>query len=438
MEKLFSEFKHNSAAEWKAQLVKELKGDDYNSLRWPTDSGFVVEPFYTGEDLHQSYRPAFLHCDWDITVSEQVHHSAEQNARFLRDLNNGATAISLVLGTHQPEVVLKDIQLNYIHATFFVNPKNVDGLIAYLNKHYQLSDLQIALFPETLNSAAESEAWGKQVKPLKPYKGIKTISVDVTSYHNLNCTAAYEVAILLSKLVEHLEAFKDGELPASDVVVKTGVSSDYFMQIAKLRAIRRLWELLKNEYQLNNGIHVIAETSLTTKTVSDAYNNLLRTTTEAMAAVAGGCNQLLVSGFDVLFATNNGLAQRLAINQQLILKHESYLDKMADVACGSYYLETLTDVIASSALQLFKDIEKQGGYFVCKASGVFSTAIEKQAQQRLQAFNDHKQITIGVNKFKNEKEKISFNEAQLNHLRALDINNPALQFELNHFFTQHA
>ncbi|MEO6301817.1 MAG: methylmalonyl-CoA mutase family protein, partial [Bacteroidia bacterium] len=235
----------------------------------------------------------------------------------------------------------------------------------------------------------------------------------------------------LSALNEYLQVIKD---PQSNFVIKTGVNSDYFIQIAKLRAIRRLWNVIRTEYNLKNELHLIIETSLTDKSISDKYNNLLRTTVESMAAVAGGCNELIVTEFDVLFTENEKLSSRMAINQQLILKDESYLNKMADISCGSYYIESVTDALATKALEAFKRFEKEGGFFKCIEKNVFANDIQQQAEQRKELFNTGKQLAIGVNKFKNEKEKISVPAQKINELKHLPINNAVLNFELDNFF----
>lgn len=120
----------------------------------------------------------------------------------------------------------------------------------------------------------------------------------------------------------------------------------------------------------------------------------------------------------------------MAINQQLILKEESYLNKMADISCGSFYIENMTDAIASRALDTMKTIEEQGGYFKCMENKLVETEINKQANQKAEAINSQQQISVGVNKFKNEKENINLDVSALDYLKKLNINNPVLNFEL--------
>ena len=433
MQKLFSDFPPTSALDWKNQLIKDLKGEPYENLIWQNENGISIEPFYTIEDLKQNYEPAFTHSNWDICVHKTKLDSKELNEQLIANLNRGASSVSIDLNEIDFDVALKGIQLNYIHSTFTLNETLAINLKSYLEKHYNLNDLNISLIPQKLETQQDLENWQKVILHFNEYKNIKTISINAVPFHNQNCLAYYEIAIAISAINEYLQnsSTKSG---GKKIVIKTGVNSDYFIQIAKLRAIRRVWNVLKTEYNLKNDLHLIIETSLTNKSISDKYTNLLRTTVEAMAAGAGGCNELIVNAFDVLFTENEKLSSRMAINQQLILKDESYLDKMADIACGSYYIESITDALAIKAIETFKRFEKEGGYFKCIEKNIFSNEIKLQAKLRNEQFKEGKQLAIGVNKFKNEKENISVPKQKLEELKQLPINNAVLNFELENFF----
>lgn len=432
MQDLFSEFNPTTASEWKAQLIKDLKGEPFNNLIWHNENGFDIQPFYSAEDLQHSYQPAFTHSDWDICVKNKHGDSKQINIQLLNDLNLGATSIYVDCDNINFEIALQDIQLNFISSTFYIHPKDIEWLTNYLSKNYKLNELNISFIPKRLNNEKDLKYWRNVIALFSQYKKIKTISVDNLVYHNQNCFAYYEVALIFSQLNEIIS--NQIINTKANIVIKTGINGDYFVQIAKLRAVRRLWEILKKEYQLTNGLHLIIETSLTNKSISDSYNNLVRTSIESMAAVLGGCNELIVNSYDTLFPRNKKLGDRMAINQQLILKEESYLNKMADVSCGSYYIEIITDTIAIKALDTFKRFEELGGYFKCLEEKVFENEISKQAQQKSDAINSQKEISIGINKYKNEKEKIILNSSVKKHLQQLAINNPVLKFELQNIF----
>jgi methylmalonyl-CoA mutase len=431
MQKLFSEFSSTSAIEWKNQIIKDLKGEAFENLIWKNENDININPFYSSEDLKQSYDPAFNHTNWDICVHKTNLNSKALNEQLLADLNRGATSISVTSDNIDFELALENIQLNYIHSTFFINEQNAVSLKKYLEKNYNLEDLNFSLFPQNFENKNDFDNWQKIISLFKEYKNIKTCCFNNLKFHNQNCLAYYEIAIILSALNEYLQI---NTLPQNSFVIKTGVNSDYFIQIAKLRAIRRLWSVLKSEYNLEHELHIIIETGLTNKSISDKHNNLLRTTIESMAAVAGGCNELIVNEYDIFYNTKEKMSSRMAINQQLILKEESYLNKIADVSCGSYYIETITDALATKALHTFKKFENEGGFFKCLEKNIFSNEIKQQAKKRQELFNNFNELAVGVNKFKNEKEHISFSADELVELKKLPIANSILNFELDNFF----
>lgn len=435
MQDLFSEFKKTTASDWKARLIKDLKGEAFESLIWENENGFDIQPFYTSEDLKTAYEPVFTHTDWEIGVKGKSADAKELNAQLLKKLSNGASSITISCKDLNLSIALNEIQLNFIHSVFYVNEKNHSELLSYLEKNYKPGELNCCIVPEELKTPAQLSAWMEQTAEYRKYKNIRTHSVDLLPFHNQACLAYYEVAMILSCLNEYLNYLSENKVKTTSAfVVKTGVSSDYFIQIAKLRSIRRLWSLLKAEYQIETDLYLLVETSLTNKSVSDNYNNLLRTTLEAMAAVSGGCNELIITEFDALFTVNSSLSERMAINQQLILKDESYLDKMADTACGSYYIESITDSIAQRALTEFKRFEKEGGYFKCLERNIFETDIQQQAKEQDSAIHAKTRAVIGVNKFRNEKEQIGLSKKDLGDLKNLPIHNPVLNFELESIF----
>lgn len=438
--KLFSEFTPSTAADWKNQLLKELKGEDYESLRWPNENGFVVEPFYTAGDLSVTYAPAFTHHDWNIGIDTRPLQG-NKNKHLLQSLREGANAFHHRLAdNHSLEILLEGVQLNAVHSTFTLrNTGDAEGLARYIEKNHNPAELQWAVVNPGCK-ASEYNLWLDKLSSLEVFASAKKMEVDVTPWYHLNCFAYYELALALAGLVDNIEACCEKSMPGEDIVVRMGVGTDYFISIAKLRALRRLWKLIGNRYGMSSNLYVIAESSLNNKSLGDRHNNLLRTTVEGMAAVAGGCNELLLTGFDQLFPQQSEMTTRLAINQQHILKYESYLDKVADVACGSYYIESLTDQLAQKALDAFKLIEKHGGYskFDCRPE------VLKQARQKLVAFEQGKTIITGINKFRNEKEELtlSTNHADfldsLSHPETGDVVNPGLLYELKHYVKNHA
>ena len=184
------------------------------------------------------------------------------------------------------------------------------------------------------------------------------------------------------------------------------VGGDFFMEIAKLRALRKLVDFLLIQYSIKADIHIHAKTTSINKSVIDSYTNMLRSTTEAMSASIGGANSILVLPFDVEFNAQNDFSSRMARNQQLILKDESYLNVVADMAAGSYYIETLTETICEKAWEQFKVIESKGGLLACLKSNYIQETISKDAETLIQQFKEGKLVLVGVNKFQNKNEEV--------------------------------
>ena len=434
MQKLFSEFSPSTISDWKNKFLNDIKESTFESYIWQNENGFDIEPFYNSESLSHSYLPAFTHSNWDVCVNSSSSDSKTLNSELLNQLARGANSISINCSNINLIQALDGILLNYIQSTFYIDNQSANPLFNYLSDHYNLNELNISILPIIFNNENDLKNWANNKSLFNGFEGIKTIGVNLYLSHNQNCLAYYEIALIFSALVEQLEFLsKKEQISNSKIVIKTGVNSDYFIQIAKLRAIRRLWNNLKIVYNCNNDIHLIVETTLTNKSISDSYNNLIRSTIESMAAIAGGCNELIVSEFDRLNPTDKILSERLAVNQQLILKDESYFDKIADVSCGSFYIESITDAIASKALETFKRFENEGGYFKCIEKSIFFNEINIQAKHQQDKINNQEEVSVGVNRFKNELENLEFSPNQIESLSNLCINNPSLNFELNNY-----
>lgn len=181
---------------------------------------------------------------------------------------------------------------------------------------------------------------------------------------------------------------------------------NYFFEIAKIRALRWLYSSLAKEYELPEDCHILAQPSKRNKTLYDYNVNLLRTTTESMSAVLGGANTVYNSPYDAIYHKNNEFGDRIARNQLLVLKHEAYLDKVSNAAEGNYYVESLTRQFAEKALEIFKEIEKGGGFLKQLKAGIIQKKIKESAKKEQQQFDEGELILIGTNKFENPQDKM--------------------------------
>ena len=227
-------------------------------------------------------------------------------------------------------------------------------------------------------------------------------------------TIVQELGLALAEGVEIVAQLIDRELPPADaaqaLAFSFAVGSDYFPEIAKLRAARTLWARAVEAFQPGDDsaakMTLYARTSHWTKTIYDAHVNLLRSTTEAMAAAVGGVDALQVEPFDEPYREPTEAARGLARNIQLILKREAWLDRSVDPAGGSYYLEVLTDSLAREAWTLFQQIEAAGGFLKYSESGALERDIAKSRADREAAVGARRTVIVGTNQYPNLAERM--------------------------------
>lgn len=210
------------------------------------------------------------------------------------------------------------------------------------------------------------------------------------AHHEAGATAVQELAYAIAEGADRLAKGAD---PAQTFVFAVG--SNYFVEMAKLRAARLLWARVLDAFGQQAAVRIHAVTALANKSIYDPYTNLLRVTTEALSGVLGGADSL-----DVQAA---GFPDRLARNVQLVIKEEAHLDKVADPAGGSYYIEALTDALAREAWKLFQQIEAEGGYAAAHSTIEMAIAASRAAKEK--AFASRRRVLVGVNNYPDIHEK---------------------------------
>ena len=390
MQKLFTEFTSTNAAQWKEQLVKDLKGIDYNTLVWKTNTGIDVQPFYTKENLSTNPTPIFSKTDWAICENIFVSDDKKANTLALNALQNGASGLVFHIGQKiNYDILLKDILLEHIYSLFIVKPELETELVTYLSSQ-TIGENCFVECDEVLNKKVELK------------NDASTICINVNLYQEAGANTINELAFTIAHLNEYLTV----NSTIKTIHINVSIGGDFFMEIAKLRSLRKLTQFLLQQYNCKANIHIHAQTTLINKSNIDSYNNMLRSTTEAMSASIGGANSILVLPFDVEFKAQNDFSSRMARNQQLILKDESYLNVVSDMASGSYYIETLTETLSEKAWEQFKVIESKGGLISCLETNYIQDIIAKDAETLIQQYKDRKLILVGVNKFQNKNELI--------------------------------
>jgi methylmalonyl-CoA mutase len=247
------------------------------------------------------------------------------------------------------------------------------------------------------------------------FTNLKTVNINVSHFNNAGTDIVTELAFGMAMGSEYLHQLTERGLTAAEAAAKIrfsfGIGSNYFFEIAKLRAARLLWSVVQKGYG-DSEIHAMdihCVTSRWNMTAYDPYVNMLRTQTEAMAAVLGGTGSLTVGSFDAAYKKPDEFSERIARNQQLILKEESHFDKVADPAAGSYYIENLTAQLADSSWKLFLEVEEQGGFLQALKSGFIQKKTAAAAETRKKDLATRKTVLLGTNQYPKNGEKLSPN-----------------------------
>jgi methylmalonyl-CoA mutase len=414
MQKLFSEFSPSTKNQWKEQVVKDLKGIDFNQLVWKTHNGFTVDPFYTAEDIQSPAGPLFSHSYWDMCEQITVTDEKEANERALKALQNGASGVSFYIHKKiNTAVLIKNISLEHIYSQFFISNdalhvlNDLEEFYGKINPHDHKIKCFVNIDPLSMY-AFYGEWHDDEKKDLSILKSLGHIPVNVSLYEEAGASTVNELAIGLAHANEYLNYLS----AQNDLQTKKAfhfifsVAPDFFTEVAKFRAWRKLVALLQEQYNINIPVHIHAQTAEIDKSRLDPYNNMLRTTTEAMSAVIGGADSVCVLPYNEVYEKATAFSSRIALNQQHILKNESYLDKVVDISAGSYYIESITDSIAKKAWEQFKAIENKGGYINCLKNNFIQELISEGANNLRQELQENKLILVGVNKYRNEKEII--------------------------------
>ena len=445
--KLFSEFAPNTMQEWIDKVTVDLKGADFNKkLVWRTNEGFNVQPMYRLENMQDLKN---LDClpgefpfvrgnkkdnnDWYVRQDIVVEDLAEANKKALDVLNRGVDSLGFVLNGCQEftkadmEVLLKDICLECVEINFVAGCKKGSILDAFKavveERGIAPEKIQggINVDPLTALTRKGKNCCDKPFENVKvnlekmaAYKNFKTIEVGGYVFNNSGSSIVQELGFSLAAGVEYLDKLTDAGMKIDEVAPKIrfhfATGSKYFMEIAKLRAARYLWAHIVKAYNpccdcvCKMNIH--AETSEWNKTVYDPNVNMLRTQTETMSATIGGVDSFTVHPYDDIFEKTNDFSERIARNQQLLLKEESHFDKIVDPAGGSYYIEELTQFIAEAAWKLFLEVQEQGGMVKALESGFVQAAVKATAQKRDQDIANRKENFLGTNQFPNFNEKM--------------------------------
>jgi methylmalonyl-CoA mutase len=415
MKPLFTNFAPISAKEWKQKIQFELKGADYNeTLIWNSPDDIKVKPFYDKEDVKEIISITTKASEFKICQNIFVHDINKSIERALDSLARGAESIRFTIEdeTIAIEKLLEKLPLESTPIFFHLNFISID----FVKKIEAIATKRKAAIYcniDPIGNLAKEGNWFTTSEKnnfetlnnlVKRGNSLSLISVNSALYQNAGATILQQIAYTIAHANEY---FNHVELSKPQtMVLEIAVGTNYFFEIAKLRAIRLLFNLIVKEYNQNWNCHLVVTPTKRNKTLYDYNVNMLRTTTECMSAILGGADTIANLPYDALYHKDNEFGDRIARNQLLILKNESYFDKVNNPSDGSYYIESLTQQLADKALVLFKDIEANGGFLKQLNEGIIKRKIQESADKEQDLFDSGKEILLGTNKHANKDDRM--------------------------------
>ncbi len=444
-EKLFTEFRTPTRQEWLDKIQVDLKGADFNKrLVWRTNEGFSVQPFYLREDMDSLRTPEALPGEfpyvrgnrkssngWYVRQGIEADDAGAANAKALDILNRGVD--SLCFHIHPGNVnaafigtLLSGIHCDCVELNFSTCGRHCLELARILADHFASTgcdkgsivgsiewDPLSRLVMEGKDTTGILPVARDLVEALGDYPNFRCVTVGASALADAGAYIVQELGYALAWGNEYLnllvEAGVDPDLAASKVKFNLGIGETFFMEMAKFRAARLLWAQIVRQYSpKDESSCMMCAHAVTTEynmTLFDSYVNLLRTQTEAMSAALAGVHSIEVRPFDCIYETPNDFSERIARNQQLLLKEESHFDKVVDPGAGSYFIEELTTMLATHAWGIFLDVEEEGGFLAAAKDGKIQATVNDTNRARHDAVAKRREFLLGTNQFPNFTEK---------------------------------
>ncbi|MCH7409098.1 methylmalonyl-CoA mutase family protein [Belliella sp. DSM 111904] len=466
-DKLFEDFRATSKSDWMEQVLKDLKGKSFeDTLISQAEGGIHIKPFYTREDLGAEFPLSTIHNQvnpipslpglsprqWSNTVRVAVGEQNEvsENKKLINALQTGADGLVLSLtGKEDLAVLLKDVEPSYIQ--IFIEPKDhvlnvAEVFEAWLeSKNVDLNDVIGGFLwdPATVSLTLEFyrseglEVIKKLLVQFEKYPNFKTFTIDFAHYHHAGGLSFQELSYGFGAFLEHVDRLTEEgvslELIFKNVLLKSAVGSDFFLEIVKLKVARMLIFQIANlfKHKLDpKSIPFYVQTSYWSKSKFDMDTNMLRNTTEAMSAIIGGCTALEVLPHDLSMGSSRDFASRMARNVSSILKEEAYLDKVLDPAAGSYYIEKLAEELFNRVINGILTVDAEGGWWSMSSLHDIQAEIKETRSQRQDELISGQSVKVGVNKYKQEKANASIDDESEMFDYQLNWSRHALKYEL--------
>jgi len=443
--------------EWKKTVVDSLKGVDYDkALKTRTYEGITLEPIYRREDIKDlnfiKSEPGqapyvrgndprkYIAEGWKVAQAQTNPDLKVLNAILKDELMRGLAMVNLKLkhadcptgielrSVKDLRVALEGIDLKAAPLFIQVDSQDEDIfalLLEYMEEQkLNVRDLEGFIGYDVTGEFARKgyfdipleEVWKKimdvVIQRASRAPKMRAFIIDGTVYEGAGASSTQELAFVLSTAIGYIQGLQlsgmDIDTIAPLMAVKLSLGSNFFMEIAKIRAFRLLWaEMIKafGGSDESQKIWIHGKTASFNKSTYDLYVNMLRTTTETFSGVIGGVDSLETDPFDSLVKEDNAFARRIARNQQLILAEESHFTKVIDPAGGCYYIESLTAQMAQSSWAKMQEVEKEGGMIRSLRAGKIHELIDTTAHARIDAVHKRRDVFVGVNMFANPTDE---------------------------------
>jgi methylmalonyl-CoA mutase len=411
---LFSDFDSVSSKQWKQQIQFELKGADYNeTLIWNSPEDIKVKPFYHKDEFEGGFSINTKATEFKICQNIFVHDLNKSISKANDSISRGAESIRFTIEDEKTDIkkLLENLPLENISVYFHLSFISID-FVKKIEAIAKAKKATIFCNLDPIGQLAQDGNWFttpekdnfetlNAIFVQKP--SLSILSINVGLYQNAGANMVQQIAYALSHANEYFNRIPNIN---QAIVFEVSVGTNYFFEIAKLRALRLLFNLIAKEYNHTIDCHLLVSPTKRNKTLYDYNVNMLRTTTECMSAILGGANTIANLPYDSLYHKDNEFGDRIARNQLLILKKESYFDKVDNPSDGSYYIENLTQQLAEKALLLFKDIESNGGFLKQLNEGIIKRKIQESADKEQELFDTGKEVLLGTNKYPNKDDKM--------------------------------
>ena len=415
---LFSDFDEITAKQWKQKIQYELNGADYNEvLINRTAEDINIKPFYHPSDNSDAI--VLDHQGWRIAEKIYIKNESASNHSIRKALESGADSLYLIIAsdTIALETVFDQVPLKGLQLEFQCEFLAAD-FIEKITRFFTNKQAKLHFHIDIIGQLASDGNWYDNQKRdfeqlsqiqniIRANKDVESsIAIDAGLYQNAGANMVQQLAYTLAHANEYLNYFKES---APNFCIRNSVSGHYFFEIAKLRAFRVLWENLIAAYNTPSRLYIHSTPSKRNKTLYDYNVNMLRTTTEYMSAILGGSDSLSFLPYDAIYHKDNEFPRRIARNQLLILRHESYFDTVKNPADGTYYIEDVCRELCQKAFKLFKQIEKSGGFITQLIDHQIQKKIKESADKEAVKFQEKQTVLVGTNAFENPQDRMSEN-----------------------------